>query len=244
MNLSGAPFSLGYAAKHCTLSLSLHEGITGTVITMLLIIGACSSVFYSLEFIRCVFFEPPKCTKSIIQYYRNDNLFSRYNNPTGNIGLLVLTSYTIYATVLGAYLCTILIDYPQALTIINPLGYKTNVIKAKELPIYGYSALSIPIVTCYAVAITTCSYALSNTKRELTGVQVISWFIPVIFFIHTFSTVHNISLQPTLIINLIGNSIPSNEHITKFSKILISYINEYSTYITFDIPLIVDFTKS
>jgi NADH:ubiquinone oxidoreductase subunit 5 (subunit L)/multisubunit Na+/H+ antiporter MnhA subunit len=172
-HLSGAPFSLGYVAKHSVLTLSPHAGIYGTIVVLLLIIGACSSVFYSIEFIRCVFYEPVKSTKSISQVAIDPNQFSKFNNPTGNIGLLVIGFYYLFASALGYYLSIYLIDYSTLSLNLNPYDYTTNVANSKTLPIYGYSALSIPILTCYAILISLFFYVSRSTKVELNGPQLI-----------------------------------------------------------------------
>lgn len=197
-HLSGAPFSLGYVAKHSVITLSPHSGVYGTLVTSLIIIGACSSVFYSLEFIRCVFFEPTKSSKVISQMLVDSNQFSKFNNPTGNIGLIVLGSYYIYASVLGYYLSVYLIDFSSLTTQLDPYDYTTNLANSKTLPIYGYSALSIPVITCYSIAISLFFYISGSSKVESNYPQLLPWLVYIILFLHMFTVTYNIVIDPIL----------------------------------------------
>jgi len=212
-HLSGAPFSLGYVAKHSVVTLSPHSGIHGTLVVLLLIIGACSSVFYSIEFIRCVFFEPVKSTKSISQVSVDRNQFSKFNNPTGKIGLLVLGFYYLFASALGYYLSIYLIDYSTFSLSLNPYDYTTNVANSKTLPIYGYSALSIPILTCYSILISLFFYITRSTKVELNGPQLIVWLVSCIVLFHIFVTVYNISISPVETLESILSLFINNKYI-------------------------------
>ncbi len=198
-HLSGAPFSLGYVAKHSVITLSPHAGLYGTLITSLIIIGACSSVFYSLEFLRCVFFEPSKSLKSVSQATIDENQFSKFNNPTGNIGLLVLGFYYLYASVLGYYLTIYLIDYSFMSSQIDPYDYTTNLANSKTLPIYGYSSLSIPIITCYSIAISLLFYIAGSNKVESNYPQLLLYIIYLLLFVHIFTVTYNIVLNPLVL---------------------------------------------
>lgn len=227
-HLSGAPFSLGYVAKHSVLTLSPHSGIYGTTVVMLLIIGACSSVFYSIEYIRCVFFEPIKSTKSISQANIDHNQFSKFNNPTGNIGLLVLGVYYVYASALGYYLSIYLIDFSTLNLSLNPYDYTTNIANSKTLPIYGYSVLSIPVLTCYAVLISFFFYISRSNKVELCGPQLLVWLIPCLLFLHMYVAVYNISVSPINILDSLLSIFINNNYSIAF----VDYIKAIILYIT------------
>ena len=166
MHLSGAPFSLGYLAKHQVLMLIPQQGIFGSAIALLLILGACSSVFYSLEFIRCVFFEPKKHFKLPNLTYSEVNSFSKYNNLSGKIGLLVLSVYLTFAVMLGNYLSFILLEF-NSLTLINE-GYDitTNLVNSAGSTFVGYTGVSIPVLTCYLIATALLAYVSKSDKVE------------------------------------------------------------------------------
>lgn len=213
-HLSGAPFSLGYVAKHSVLTLSPHAGLYGTVVVSLLILGACASVFYSLEFLRCVFFEPVKSTMSISCSKLDSNYFSKFNNPTGNIGLLVIGLYYIYASFIGYYLSAHLVDYTQLSMQLDPYDYTTNIPNSKTLPIYGYSVLSIPTLTCYSIIITLLLYITSSTKVESNGPQLLVWLLVLVLFFHIIVSVYNISMSPITVFESLITSVLDFSNIT------------------------------
>jgi len=195
MHLSGAPFSLGYLAKHQVLMLVPQQGVFGSTVALLLILGACSSVFYSLEFIRCVFFEPRKHSKLANITYSEASSFSKYNNLSGKIGLLVLSIYLTFAVTLGNYLSFILLEF-DSLTLINE-GYDltTNLVNSAGNTFVGYTGVSIPVLTCYLIATALLVYVSKSDKVE-SSPDTLMWLIFIIYFVSTYSTLYYIVLDP------------------------------------------------
>lgn len=243
-HLSGAPFSLGYVAKHSVITLSPHSGVYGTIVASLIIIGACSSVFYSLEFIRCVFFEPSKSSKMISQTLTDDNQFSKFNNPTGNIGLLVLGSYYVYASFLGYYLSIYLIDFSSITTQLDPYDYTTNLANSKTLPIYGYSTLSIPIITCYSIAISLFFYISGSNKVESNYPQLLPWLVYIILFLHMFTVTYNIVIDPIVSVESMMCLALGDDFIITLNNILQDNFNDIVYDMNMDLILDTIFYKN
>jgi len=188
-HLSGAPFSLGYIAKHQVLILSPQSGIFGFVISGLLILGACSSVFYSLEFLRCVFFEPDKSSKLGVNSYRKDMMFTKFNNPTGKAGLLVISTYSLFALFLGNYLSFILVECSLFTSVVESYDYLTSAMDEASRVSLGYKHISRAALACYMILITFWLYITSSNKRELLYPRVLYWSMLTLAFTLSFTTV-------------------------------------------------------
>ena len=222
MHLSGAPFSLGFAAKHLVVTSIPSSGILGSFVVLMLLIGACSSVFYSFEFIRCVFFEPTKSTKSISLSYRNNYIFSKYNNPTGNIGLLVLVSYYTFAVILGSYLELILSDNNLNDVNLNTSNYNNAHSLAKEHLIYGPTSESLSVLFCYSILLTAFVYLTTSSRLELQGSQTLVVTIASIFSICLYGFVFNLISSPLDIMNSILFSV--TPHVLNYYVIVIENV--------------------
>lgn len=246
MHLSGAPFSLGYLAKHQALMLIPHQGVFGSIVIALLVLGACSSVFYSLEFIRCVFFEPKKYPKLAYMTYNEINGFSKYNNLSGKVGLLVLAMYLVFAVMLGNYLGLILVEFDSFTLISEGFDFTTNLVNSAGSAFVGYSGLSIAVITCYAVAIALLVYISRCDKVESSPVML-PRVIFIIYFILTYPVLYAIIVDPLntfgindlayLLVSKNNVTIDPNQNLAWFTELneatklkLIPYMNEDELY--------------
>lgn len=237
--LSGAPFSLGFVAKHNILNLIPCDTLHNKLVFTLIVIGACSSLFYSFEFIRSVWFDSNKSSKSIAKLYRDDRLFSKYNNPTGNIGLLVLTSYFTFSCLFGLYLEATLINNVKLSISIDYTNFTQPIKVNNSGPIYGYQQYLLSIITVYSVMTTSIIYILSIHLEERISGESWSWVFWFLFISTTFVAVYSLLNNPIytmidLIVNLLKSILNFTQvhiildlirfYIINFYDIIISYI--------------------
>lgn len=242
--LSGAPFSLGFVAKHSILDQIKTGTLVGDIEYILILIGACASVVYSLEFIRCVWFDPNKSSKSIAKLYRDDKLFSKFNNPTGNIGLLVLTTYFIFSCLFGLYLELVLINSVPLDVSIDFTNFTQPVRITSSRPIYGYQQYMLSIVTVYSILTTTLVYVLiSELEERITG-ETVEWIVWVLFIMCSFKVVYLLCSNPLhIVLNSMDKFIPSIfinsvldaiTNLLLFVKTSLSYLIEFKNYLFSD----------
>lgn len=196
MHLSGAPFSLGYIAKHQVMLLVPQEGLLGYFVTSLVILGACSSVFYSLEFIRCVFFEPDKSAKLGVNTYFKKYYFSKYNNPTGKVGRFVIVTYFTFALLLGNMLALILVEKTTLEVLKESLNFANSTIEEASKNTIGIESVSTLILICYCIILALYTYLTSTNKVETHYPRVNYWLYTIVPLIIFFTPVYYMITTP------------------------------------------------
>lgn len=214
MHLSGAPFSLGYLAKHQVVLLVPQGGLLGYFVLSLVILGACSSVFYSLEFIRCVFFEPDKSSKLSTNSYNKKYYFSKYNNLTGKVGWFVIVTYFTFALLLGNALALVLIEKNTLQIVQESLDFTTCTIEEASKKSIGIKSISTLALVCYFIVLALYVYLTSSNKIETHYPRLNYWMYSIIPSIIFFSFIYHVITTPLVyeaIMDFVFSIFSSNE---------------------------------